>query len=92
MIVRPATEICRNYEEIADLCRRSGEPVFLAESDGSGLVLMDAAAFRRREEELRLREELLAVEKGLLCGETGYTPEQTAAAMEDAVREATRDR
>ena len=69
MNIRPSAAIRQNYNEIADFCKKSGEPVFLTKNGEGDLVVMDITAFDRREKMLKLREELLAVEEDRLRGE-----------------------
>ena len=59
MNIRPSAAIRQNYNEIADLCRKSSEPVFLTKNGEGDLVVMDIESFNRREKMLKLREELL---------------------------------
>lgn len=68
MNIRPSAAIRNNYNEIADLCRSTGEPVYLTKNGEGDLVVMDIESFERREKMLRLREELLAVEADRLSG------------------------
>ena len=58
MTIRPSAAIRQNYDEIAELCKRSGEPVYLTKDGESDLVVMDIGAFDRREKMLKLREDL----------------------------------
>lgn len=88
MNIRPSAAIRQNYNEIADLCKRSGEPVYLTKNGEGDLVVMDIAAFDRREKMIQLREQLLAVEEGRLHGDRGYGVDEVAAMMRDAIREA----
>ena len=87
MQIKPSASIRQNYNEIADLCRATGEPVFLTKNGEGDLVVMDIDTFTRREKMLKLREELLAAEEDRLSGAPYYTADETAKMMEDAVRE-----
>ena len=51
--------IRQNYNEIAEMCRKTAEPVFLTKNGEGDLVVMDIETFNRREKMLKLREELL---------------------------------
>ncbi|SDE41818.1 prevent-host-death family protein [Paenibacillus sp. UNCCL117] len=75
MLIKPSASIRQNYNEIADLCKASGEPVYLTKNGEGDLVVMDIEAFSRREKMLKLREELLAVQEDRLAGRTGVTPD-----------------
>ena len=59
MNIRPSASIRQNYNEISELCKKSGEPVYLTKNGEGDLVVMDIASFERREKMLKLREELL---------------------------------
>ena len=88
MNIRPSAAIRQNYNEIAELCRKTEEPVFLTKNGEGDLVVMDIGTFNRREKMLKLREELLAVEEDRLRGSKGYSVEDVAAMMRGAIREA----
>ena len=76
MIIKPSASIRQNYNEIADLCKSSGEPVYLTKNGEGDLVVMDMETFSRRERMLKLREELLAVQEDRLAGRVGVTPDE----------------
>lgn len=65
--------VCRFENEIADMCRKTAEPVFLTKNGEGDLVVMDIEPYNRREKMLKLREELLAVEEDRLAGRNGCT-------------------
>ena len=88
MNIRPSAAIRQNYNEISELCKKSGEPVYLTKNGEGELVVMNIEAFTRREKMLALREELLAVEEARMNGEAGYSVEDVALAMKAAISEA----
>ena len=73
MNIRPSAAIRQNYNEIADMCRETAEPVFLTKNGEGDLVVMDIETYNRREKMLKLREELLAVEEDRMAGREGCT-------------------
>lgn len=87
MNIRPSAAIRQNYNEIAELCRKTAEPVYLTKNGEGDLVVMDIEAFTRREKMLKLREELLAVEEDRMHGAADHSVEEVAAMMEAAIRE-----
>lgn len=91
MIIRPSAAIRQNYNEIADMCRKTGEPIFLTKNGEGDLVVMDIETYNRKEKMLKLREELLAVEEDRARGNKGYTIDEVAAMMQSAIEEATGD-
>lgn len=87
MQIKPSASIRQNYNEIADLCRSTGEPVFLTKNGEGDLVVLDIETFTRREKMLRLREELLAVEEDRLAGRAGSTPDELESYLESIIDE-----
>lgn len=87
MIIRPSAVIRQNYNEIADLCRRTEEPVFLTKNGEGDLVVMDIETFNRREKMMKLREELLAVEEDRMAGRTGCTLDELDAYLDEVIAE-----
>ena len=73
MNIRPSAAIRQNYNEIAELGRKSKEPVYLTKNGEGDLVIMDIESFTRREKMLKLRENLLAVEEDRAMGRRGCT-------------------
>ena len=90
--IRPSASIRQNYNEIADLCRSTKEPVYLTKNGEGDLVVMDIESFTRREKMLKLREELLLVEEDRVRGNTGYTIDEMAAMLDRTIREAPDER
>lgn len=87
MNIKPSAAIRKNYNEISELCKKTGEPVYLTKNGEGDLVVMDIEAFVRRESMLRLRENLVAVEEERLNGKRGYTIDEAAALMKKAIKE-----
>lgn len=88
MNIRPSAAIRQNYNEIADLCRKTEEPIFLTKNGEGDLVVMDIGTFDRREKMLKLREELLTVEEDRMRGNKGHSVDEVAAMMRSAIKEA----
>lgn len=87
MNIRPSAAIRQNYNEIAEMCRKTAEPIFLTKNGEGDLVVMDIETYNRREKMLKLREELLAVEEDRIHGSKGYSTDEVAAMMRSAIRE-----
>lgn len=85
--IKPSAAIRKNYNDIARLCRQTGEPVYLTKNGEGDLVVMDIRAFAVRESMLKLREELLVVEEDRLKGEKDYAIATAVAAASKAVEE-----
>lgn len=91
MTIRPSAAIRQNYNEIAELCRRTAEPIFLTKNGEGDLVVMDIETYNRREKMLKLREELLEVQEDRIRGSKGYSVDQVVQMMRDAIQEAATD-
>ena len=85
MNIRPSAAIRQNYNEIAYMCRKTAEPVFLTKNGEGDLVVMDIETYNRREKMLKLREELLAVEEDRIAGRTGCTIDELDAYLDDVI-------
>ncbi len=87
MKIKPSASIRQNYNEIATLCKTTGEPVYLTKNGKGDLVVMDIDAFTRREKMLKLREELLAIEEERIAGFIGVTPDALDNYLENIIYE-----
>lgn len=90
MIIKPSATIRQNYNEIAELCRSTREPVYLTKNGEGDLVIMDIESFTRREKMLKLREELLAVEQDRINGVKDYSLDEAVAMLKNSVAEVRR--
>ena len=91
MNIKPSAAIRNNYNEIATLCKESGEPVYLTKNGEGDLVVMDIKAFTRRESMLRLRESLISVEEDRLSGKKGYSIDDVDEMMKKVIMEASHE-
>ena len=73
MNIRPSAAIRQNYNEIAELCRKTKTPVYLTKNGEGDLVIMDIESFTQKKKMLQLRENLLAVEEDRAMGRQGCT-------------------
>lgn len=85
--IKPSAAIRNNYNAISQLCKESGEPVYLTKNGEGDLVVMDIATFARRESMLRLREQLIAAQEARLSGKNGYSPQEITDMMDAAIEE-----
>lgn len=85
MNIHPSAKIRQNYNEIADMCRETAEPVFLTKNGEGDLVVMDIDTYNRREKMLKLREELLAVEEDRIAGKRGSSLDEIDLFLDDVI-------
>lgn len=88
MQIKPSAAIRQNYNEIANLCRKCAEPIFLTKNGEGDLVVMDIETYARREQMLQLREELLAVEEDKIAGRTGSSIDELESYLDDIIERA----
>ena len=86
MNIRPSASIRQNYNEIADLCRDSQEPVYLTRNGEGDLVVMDIETFSRREKMLDLREQLLSVEEERIAGSKEYPIDELDEILDEVIQ------
>lgn len=84
MYIKPSAAIRNNYNEISELCKRTGEPVYLTKNGEGDLVVMDIDAFERKMKMLDLRGRLLDARENR---ESGFTVDETVEMMRQAVKE-----
>ena len=87
MQIKPSAAIRQNYNEISELCKNTGEPVYLTKNGEGDLVVMDIESFNRREKMLKLRETLLTVEEERLAGIKEYTIDELESYLDDTLRD-----
>jgi prevent-host-death family protein len=91
MLIKPSATIRQNYNEVANLCRTSKEPIFLTKNGEGDLVVMDIETYTHREKMLKLREELLAVEEDRAAGRLGVTPDELESYLDAIISEVEND-
>lgn len=87
MNIRPSAAIRQNYNEIADLCRKTAEPIFLTKNGEGDLVVMDIETYNRREKIIQLREELLSIEEDRIAGRSGCSLDELDAYLDEVIAE-----
>ena len=75
MNIKPSASIRQNYNDIAELCRSTGEPVYLTKNGEGDLVVMDINSFTKREKMLSYARNCLLLRK------TAYTVHRTTRWM-----------
>jgi len=86
-IIKPSSELRKNYNSVAEICRTNKVPVFLTRNGEGDMVLMDIESYGRREENLATAERLIAAETARLMGTQGYSVNQFKANMKQAIKQ-----
>lgn len=84
-IIRSSSDIRKNYNQIAEICRNNKTPVFLTRNGAGDTVIMDIETYSRREEDLATAERLLTAERARISGTKGYTLEEFGQNMKAAI-------
>jgi PHD/YefM family antitoxin component YafN of YafNO toxin-antitoxin module len=84
-IIRSSSDIRKNYNQIAEICRSNKKPVFLTRNGAGDTVIMDIETYSRREENLTAAEQLIAAERARLSGTKGYTLDEFKRNMKEAI-------
>lgn len=86
-IIKPSTDLRKNYNNIAAICRNMKTPVFLTRNGVGDTVIMDMETYSKREEDLASATRLLAAEKARQEGTIGYSVEEFEKNMRQAINE-----
>jgi len=84
-IIKPSSDLRKNYNSVAEICRMQKAPVFLTKNGEGDTVLMDIETYSRWEEDLALAQRLASVELARLSGAKDYTLEEFKQNMLEAI-------
>jgi len=85
-IIKSSSELRKNYNSIAEICRTTNNPVFLTRNGVGDTVLMDVETYNKREDDLATAERLLSAERARLQGVKGYTADEFEENMRTAIK------
>jgi prevent-host-death family protein len=91
MFIKASAVMRSNYNEIAKLCKESGEPVYLTKNGEGDLVVMDIAAFERRSKELKLAEDLFNIRTSRLNGAKYHSLDEIRVMLTQTIENAGAD-
>jgi len=91
-MIKPSSELRKNYNSIAEICRTNKIPVFLTRNGEGDTVIMDIETYGRRENDLAIAERLLAAEKARLSGTQGYSVDDFQKNMRKAIKKGAKTR
>ena len=76
MQIISSTKIKKNYSEVSDLAKNTGEPIFITNNGNGDTVLMSLEAYEEREKTFVHRDKIYAAEISRLMGEPTYSVEE----------------
>lgn len=86
MIIKSSSELRKNYNNIAEICRTTKTPVFLTRNGSGDTVLMDVETYNKREDDLETAQRLLSAERARLEGVTGLNLDEFEQNMRAAIK------
>jgi PHD/YefM family antitoxin component YafN of YafNO toxin-antitoxin module len=86
-IIKPSSDLRKNYSQVAELCRTYKTPVFLTLNGEGDTVLMDLETYSRRENDLAVAERLFTAEKARAEGTSGLSIKEFENNMRKAIYE-----
>ena len=81
MIIKSSSSLRNQYNEISELCKSTGEPVYLTKNGEGDLVVMSIEAFEKQQSLLQLKERLLDIELEQKSGAKSYSLDELDAAL-----------
>jgi len=84
-IIKPSSDLRKNYNSVAEICRTQKVPVFLTRNGEGDMVIMDIESYNRREEDLALAQRLVAVEMARATGTKDLTLNEFEQNMRKAI-------
>jgi PHD/YefM family antitoxin component YafN of YafNO toxin-antitoxin module len=84
-IIKSSSELRKNYNSVAEICRIQKVPVFLTRNGEGDMVIMDIESYNRREEDLALAQRLAAVEMARATGTKDLTIHEFEQNMRKAI-------
>ena len=85
-VIKPSSELRKNYNNVAEICRTNKVPVFLTLNGEGDMVLMDIETYGRREEDLATAERLMSADMARFMGTQGYTIDEFQKNMRQAIK------
>ena len=85
MNIRPSAAIRQNYNEIADLCRKSSEPVFLTKNGYGDMVVLSMEAFENLQFESEVYFKLQEAEREAEMTDKRYSSKDVLKMMKEAI-------
>ena len=80
MIVN-STRLRGEYSRLAEVCRESGEPIYITHNGEDDTVLMSAGSFKSLTERMKLAASILEAEGSRLAGSKTYTIDEISEEM-----------
>ena len=85
-VIKPSSELRKNYNSVAEICRTRKIPVFITRNGEGDMVIMDIETYSRREEDLLLAQRLAAAELARISGIKDLSVDEFGKNMMEAIK------
>lgn len=87
MIIKASASLRNNYTTISKLAKETKEPIYITKNGEGDLVLMDIAAFEKRDQMLKLRAKVLQAEQERIEGEKTLSVSEARKKLQERANE-----
>ena len=87
MIINASASLRNDYTTISKLAKETKEPIYITKNGEGDLVLMDIAAFEKRDQILQLRAKVLQAEQERIEGEKTLSVSEARKKLQERANE-----
>ena len=85
MIIKASTALRNEYTAISDMAKKTQEPIYITRNGEGDMVVMNIDAFERREQIIKLRENVMKAEQQRLDGAATLSVEEARKKLRERI-------